>query len=38
MLISQACAQFEWWTGVSAPLAAIERGAIDFLHQHRGEA
>ncbi len=36
MLVSQACQQFEWWTGVSAPLAAIERGALEFVHEHRG--
>ena len=32
MLVSQACQQFEWWTGLSAPLTAIERGALEFVY------
>ena len=36
MLVSQACQQFEWWTGLTAPLTAIERGALEFVHDHRG--
>jgi 3-dehydroquinate dehydratase / shikimate dehydrogenase len=31
MLVAQACRQFEWWTGVPAPVAAVERGALEFL-------
>jgi shikimate dehydrogenase/3-dehydroquinate dehydratase type I len=31
MLVAQACRQFEWWTGVPAPVAAVERGAVEFL-------
>ena len=27
MLVAQACRQFEWWTGMTAPAAAVERGA-----------
>jgi 3-dehydroquinate dehydratase/shikimate dehydrogenase len=38
MLVSQACRQFEWWTGLSAPLAAIERGALEFVHDQGGAA
>jgi 3-dehydroquinate dehydratase/shikimate dehydrogenase len=38
MLVSQACQQFEWWTGQSAPLTAIERGALEFVHDQRGRA
>jgi 3-dehydroquinate dehydratase/shikimate dehydrogenase len=36
MLVSQACQQFEWWTGQSAPRTAIERGALEFIHDRRG--
>jgi 3-dehydroquinate dehydratase/shikimate dehydrogenase len=35
MLVSQACQQFEWWTGLSAPLTAIERGALEFVAESR---
>jgi len=31
MLVAQACRQFEWWTSVPAPVAAVERGALEFL-------
>jgi 3-dehydroquinate dehydratase/shikimate dehydrogenase len=31
MLIGQACAQFEWWTGRRAPAAAMEEGARAFV-------
>jgi 3-dehydroquinate dehydratase/shikimate dehydrogenase len=31
MLVAQARLQFEWWTGVPASLAAVERGALEFL-------
>ena len=33
MLVGQACRQFEWWTGMTASLTAIERGAIEFLNR-----
>jgi 3-dehydroquinate dehydratase/shikimate dehydrogenase len=31
MLVSQACRQFEWWTGRPAPVEAIERAAREFI-------
>jgi 3-dehydroquinate dehydratase/shikimate dehydrogenase len=34
MLVGQACRQFEWWTGLNAPVATIERGALEFVQQH----
>ena len=37
MLVAQACQQFEWWTGQSAPLTAIERGALEFVQQERSQ-
>ncbi len=36
MLVAQACRQFEWWTGRTAPLPAIERGALEVIAPHRG--
>jgi 3-dehydroquinate dehydratase/shikimate dehydrogenase len=36
MLVAQACRQFEWWTGQTAPLPTIERGALEFLGQPQG--
>jgi 3-dehydroquinate dehydratase/shikimate dehydrogenase len=35
MLVSQACRQFEWWTGQSASLVAVERAAIAFIQRQR---
>ena len=35
MLVSQACLQFEWWTGRSAPAALMERAADAFVRQSR---
>ena len=32
MLVSQACRQFEWWTGQSAPRAEMESAAKAFLY------
>ncbi len=36
MLVGQACRQFEWWTGRTAPVAAIERGALEFVQRRSG--
>jgi len=33
MLVSQACRQFEWWTGQCAPRAVMEQAAKDFLYE-----
>ena len=33
MLIGQAHAQFEWWTGMPAPLGVMDRAAAEFLRQ-----
>jgi 3-dehydroquinate dehydratase/shikimate dehydrogenase len=38
MLVSQACRQFEWWTGQQASLAAVERAAIAFIQRPRDVA
>jgi shikimate dehydrogenase len=31
MLVNQACLQFEWWTGIPAPVATIANAARDFV-------
>jgi len=31
MLVSQACLQFEWWTGTRAPVTTIANAARDFV-------
>jgi 3-dehydroquinate dehydratase/shikimate dehydrogenase len=33
MLVSQACRQFEWWTGQPAPRDVMERAATGFLYE-----
>ena len=38
MLIAQAGRQFEWWTGVAAPLDVMRAAAADRLRQMAGEA
>ena len=35
MLVGQACAQFEWWTGRAAPAAAMEKAARAFVGRDR---
>jgi 3-dehydroquinate dehydratase/shikimate dehydrogenase len=35
MLVSQACHQFEWWTGRTAPRTTMEAGARAFLARAR---
>jgi len=33
MLVSQACRQFEWWTGQTAPRQVMEDAAKEFLYE-----
>ena len=35
MLLGQAQAQFEWWTGTPAPPGVMDRAAAEFLRQHQ---
>ena len=37
MLVSQACRQFEWWTGQHAPRAVMEQAAGHFLRIQNSE-
>ncbi|HEY3384513.1 MAG TPA: shikimate dehydrogenase [Vicinamibacterales bacterium] len=38
MLVSQACVQFEWWTGVAAPRHVMQAAAVARLNQMAGIA
>jgi shikimate 5-dehydrogenase len=33
MLVAQAGAQFEWWTGVAPPESAMRQAALERLHE-----
>jgi 3-dehydroquinate dehydratase/shikimate dehydrogenase len=37
MLVGQACRQFEWWTGGTAPKAVIARAAREFVTELQSE-
>jgi shikimate 5-dehydrogenase len=37
MLVGQACRQFEWWTGQTAPKGVMARAAREFVNDLRNE-